>query len=65
MTEQQIRWYEKWLKDNERYKGKRVMGSYWSYLYRYLHDKEGFVDGMSYDKRMEYEPLPLNVYLYG
>jgi len=65
MTAQQIRRYENWLKENERYKDKRVMGSYWSYLDRYLHDKDNKVDGMEYEDRMKLEPMPTNIYLYG
>ena len=65
MTAQQIQWYENWLKENESDKDKRVVGSYWRYLDRYLHDKDNRVDGREYDDRMMLEPMPMNIYLYG
>ena len=66
MTQEQIKQKEKWLKDNEEEKNTRILGQYWHYLDRWLHDKGAIVDGCDWEFRMEYrEPMPKNIYLYG
>lgn len=65
MTWDEIYRYEEWLVQNEKKKNTRIVGSYWRYLDRYLHNTHEKVDGMDWETRMKEHPMPKNIYLYG